>query len=61
MFGGGGIGYLFHMIWLVQYGGSYEKAKFGHNAADGVWMLCVGMVTALVRGAEQGLGCGGKG
>ncbi|GAB4819987.1 hypothetical protein N2152v2_007033 [Parachlorella kessleri] len=39
--------YLFQLIWLVQYGGSLEAADYQHNAADGVFMLLVGMATTL--------------
>eukprot|EP00887_Chlorella_sp_A99_P000263 scaffold13.g263.t1 len=46
-FGGGGIGYLFHLMWLVQYGSSYEKGKFAHNVADGLVMLFVGMSAGM--------------
>ena len=33
----------------VQYGGSYETAKFSHNTADGLTMVGVGMSVAMVR------------
>lgn len=39
--------WLFQLIWLVTYGGSYEQAKFAGNTADGIVMVSVGLVTCM--------------
>ncbi|KAL6769681.1 DER1 [Auxenochlorella protothecoides x Auxenochlorella symbiontica] len=41
-------GYLIRLIWLVQYGGQYERAKFAHSAADAATMLLFGMASLLL-------------
>ncbi|PSC71343.1 Derlin-1 [Micractinium conductrix] len=39
--------WLFRLIWLVIYGGSYETSKFAANTADGLMMLFVGLCTCM--------------
>lgn len=38
----------------AKYGSAYESARFSHNTADGITMVGVGCIAALVR--RQGLG-----
>lgn len=40
--------YLFNLIWLIQYGVAYEKAKFLGNAADSIAMAGWGMISILL-------------
>lgn len=40
--------YLFRMLWLVSYGGSYESSKFGHNTADAVTMIVFCMASTIL-------------
>ncbi|EFN50559.1 hypothetical protein CHLNCDRAFT_136591 [Chlorella variabilis] len=41
------LGWLFQLVWLVQYGGAYEQAKFASNTADGITAVAVGMATGM--------------
>ncbi len=41
------INYLFNLVWLVQYGASYEKAAFLGDAAAAIWMAMLGMANIL--------------
>jgi Derlin-2/3 len=41
------INYLFNLVWLVQYGASYEKAAFLGDAAGAIWMAMLGMANVL--------------
>lgn len=41
------ISYLFHLVWLVQYAGQFERAKFSHSVADSATMLGFGMAAIL--------------
>lgn len=45
------INYLFNLVWLVQYGVSYEKSKFLGNAADAITMAGWGMIFILALDA----------
>ena len=40
--------FLFNLVWLIQYGVAYEKAKFRGNAADSIAMAGWGMVCILL-------------
>ncbi len=42
------INYLFNLVWLVQYGASYEKSAFLGDSAAAVWMAMLGMASTLV-------------
>jgi Derlin-2/3 len=42
------INYLFNLVWLVQYGASYEKSAFLGDAPSAVWMALVGMMNIMV-------------
>lgn len=37
------LGFLFHLVWLIQYGAQYERAKFPASVADAVVMIAFGM------------------
>jgi len=45
------LNYLFNLVWLVQYGVSYEKSKFLGNAADAITMAGWGMIFILALDA----------
>lgn len=38
----------------VQYGGSLEASDYQHNAADGIYMLLLGMLNTLVSAQDTG-------
>ncbi len=41
------INFLFNLVWLVQYGASYEKAAFLGDSAAAIWMAMLGMASTL--------------
>jgi Derlin-2/3 len=41
------LGWLFQLVWLAQYGGAYEQAKFAGNTADGITCLGVGVIAGM--------------
>lgn len=42
------INYLFNLVWLIQYGVSYEKAAFFGDATAAIWGTMLGMASILV-------------
>lgn len=42
------INFLFNLVWLIQYGVAYEKAKFLGNAADSIAMAGWGMICIML-------------
>jgi hypothetical protein len=42
----------------VQYGGSYEQAKFAGNTAEGITAVAVGIMAGMVSVARASFCCG---
>jgi Derlin-2/3 len=40
--------FLFRLVWLFQYGGSYEQTKFSHNTADAVTLIFFLMTSTIL-------------